>query len=119
MSQVAVTDIAKYFDPDHAMAGVALFADAIWLDGLEIAWPATTRVKLGVGGKQRGATADATINPILIVVPVATGEGALGAFHSGNGIFLRGQLGPPLGICFMDFLHIGGLSENSQKGSRA
>ncbi len=119
MAQVAITDVAEHFGPNHAVARIPLFTDAFRLDGLKIAGPATPCVKLGVRGKQGGAAADTSVNAMLVVVPVSTGKGSLGPLHAGNSVFLGGKLLPPLDISFIDFLHDERLSENSEKGSLA
>jgi len=102
---VRVADVADHLGANHAVAGVAFFPYMAWIDGIEVAGPATARVELGVRGEQRGVTAYAAVDAGGEGVPVATGEGGFGALAANDGVFVGTELGAPLGVGFDDFLH--------------
>ncbi len=103
MSEVTVTDIAHDFGAHHTMRHVGFFFDILRINGLKVAGPATTRVKLRIGGKQSRVAAYAAIYAIFAMIPVLAREGALGSFLAGNVILFRGKLSFPFSVGFIDF----------------
>ena len=109
---MAVADIAQDFGTQHAVGAVGFFAHIVTVDGHKIAWPATARIKLGVRGEERGATAHAAIDAVFGVIPVTSRKRPLSAFLAGDIIFFGRELGFPFGISFDDFFHIDRSSAN-------
>src|SRR5262245_36559559 len=67
--------------------------------------PAGSRIKLGIRAKQLTAAAAATVNALLVIVPILTGKGRLRAFLPRDmKLFVR-QLFLPLGIALFDLFH--------------
>ena len=112
MTQVTVADIAQDFSAQHAVGTVGFFANVIAVDGHKIARPAATRIKPGVRGEERGATAYTAVNAMFVVIPIAPGKRPFSAFLASDVIFFGRELGFPFCISFNDFFHVGGSSAN-------
>ena len=71
---MSITILATNFRADHAMRHVLMFSNHISIQRLKVTWPATTRIKLGIRGKQRCATAHAVILSSFPMIPIAATE---------------------------------------------
>src|SRR5262245_43641177 len=67
--------------------------------------PAGSRIKLGIRAKQLIAAAAATVDALLVIVPILTGKGRLRALFPGDmKLFVR-QLFFPFGIALFYLFH--------------
>src|SRR4029453_17074627 len=105
MAEMRVAHIAQDLGTYHAMTRIAFLAHIRRIDRLEVPGPAATGLELGVRRKQRSAACHATVDAVLIVVPVASGKRALGRLLARDGVFHRRQLCAPLRVGLGDFLH--------------
>src|SRR5262245_33353628 len=64
--------------------------------------PTGSRIKLGIRAKQLSAAAAATVDALLVIVPILTGKGRLRAFLPGDVKLLIRQLFLPLGIALFN-----------------
>src|SRR5690606_8884321 len=103
MAKMRIALLADRFAALHEMTIVLHFADLVGIDRLPEARPAGARFILRLGGEKRLAAADAVIGSGFLVMVVAAGERALGAFPAGDRIFLGRELGPPFRVGFRDF----------------
>src|SRR5450759_47672 len=88
----------------HAIAGVGVLTDVVAVGGGIEARPSGSRIKLGFRTKKQIAAADAVVRPVVVLVPVLAGEGALGAAGAGHLILLGSKLLPPLGLGLRDLV---------------
>jgi len=102
MAEVAVAFFAGDLDANHAEAGVARDIDGV-VDRLVKCRPTAAGVVLGFGQKQRRAAGFADVGAVLEMMIVFAGERPLGAFLPEDAVFLRGQCGPPFGLCLNNF----------------
>src|SRR5262249_1638122 len=64
-----------------------------------------SRIKLGIRAKQLITAAAATINALLVIIPILTGKRGLRAFVPGDVKLLVRQFFLPLGIVLFDLFH--------------
>src|SRR3546814_7028855 len=79
MAKMAFAGGAAHFGADHAVAGVANFADRALAGGGGIARPARAAVIFGAAVEQRCAAAGTAIDAVALVIDIFAGEGAFGA----------------------------------------
>jgi hypothetical protein len=84
----------------HRLHGLALGS----LGRPDEAGPSGSGVELVRALKERLVARDAAVRPLVVAVPVGTGEGALGALAAGDLVLFGGQLLAPLGVGFSIFL---------------
>jgi hypothetical protein len=75
MAEMSVTAGTEDLGPDHAVTVVRGRGDILGGYGLEEAGPASARVELAVGCKQRQAAADAGIDALAFVVQQVAAKG--------------------------------------------
>ena len=75
---MGIAYIADDFGTDHAVGAVDDFFHIVLVEGFEIAWPAATRLKLGIGFEQRRIAAHTGVNTVFVMVMVASREGTFG-----------------------------------------
>src|SRR5262245_17551607 len=98
MAQVRAAALAVHLGALHEVTVVVLGLDVLRIGGRREARPAAAGVELGLGIEEHVTAAHAAIRAILVVVPVAAGEGALGPLLARDPVLLRRQLLTPLGI---------------------
>ena len=113
MAKVGVTTAAVNFAARHAVAEVLLGADVLDGDRLKEAWPARSRVKLGIRAKERKTASYARIDACLVVVVEDPAEGAFCALCSSHFVLLRWELCPPLLVGLYDPRYACGISKGS------
>lgn len=84
---MGVADVTHNFGARHAMRMICNLSHMLGIERLEIAWPAATRIKLGVGFKKRCITAYASVDAVLVVIPKLACESSFGRRVSGYLIF--------------------------------
>ena len=96
MSQMRIASGAAHLGTYHAETVILDFDQGIVAEGLEIAGPAGTGIKFGIGGEEGGIAADASVDPIAFMLIVFTAEGGLRAMFATNMVGLRRELLAPL-----------------------
>jgi hypothetical protein len=91
MTKVCIALTADNFGSGHAVALVSYFFDDAVCKFLEIAGPATARVKLVIGVKQGRMAADAVVLPFIPMIPVGTRKGGFGVLKPRNGVLHIGK----------------------------
>jgi hypothetical protein len=104
VSEVRVTPGARHGRP-HAETPVFQLHNIFPRDRLPEARPARTRVELGLRRKKRRTTANATIDPLLVKIPVGTGVSHFGISSAGDIKRIGGELSSPLHLALDDFLY--------------
>ena len=97
VTQMRVATAATDFGSDHAMGLVFKFPDRIRVDCLEKAGPAAAGIEFCIRHEQRRFAAHAIVTADELVVPVGTGERALGAGLAGHIELLGCKLLHPFG----------------------
>ena len=113
MAKVGATTAAVNFAARHAVTEVLLGADVLVSDRLKEAWPARSRVKLGIRAKERETASYARVDTCLVVVVENPAEGAFCALRSSDFVLLRCELCHPLLVGFDDSRHARGISKGS------
>src|SRR5689334_13168404 len=100
MAEVTSASTADYFLARHSQA--IIFKHGNYGIGIRFkkAWPSGSGVKLCIGVKENLLACRATIQSLLMIVPILAGEGSLSALTSQYIIFLGGENFPPLVVCF-------------------
>src|SRR5579871_2493310 len=104
MAEMPAATATQHFGPMHVVAEVVLQSHLVGIYGIPEAGPSTARIELGRGGKQLLPTPGAGIRSILFMVPVLSGESALGPLLPQDMILLRSQIFGPLFLGFYHFL---------------
>ena len=91
-----ITVLAGDFNSMHAVAAVFLLINAVSMQGIPKAGPATTGMKLGVRRKQRMTATDAMIDAICGVVGIFAGKGGFSAFFPTDLELFRAEFLPPV-----------------------
>ncbi len=104
VAQVGVAALAEHLGAHHAVAVIGLGVDAGVTGRGVKAGPAAARVVLGLGWEEGGAAAHALEGAVGFEVVVFAGEGALGAFLSGDIVLFFGQFLAPFPVGFVDFV---------------
>jgi hypothetical protein len=92
MPQMRTALCAQHFCSHHAVGCVGFGAD-VFLDGRRgKAWPSGAGFELGIRPEQLRATADAAVNAFFVIVPIAPGEGRLGALLPRDVVLLWREL---------------------------
>src|SRR6266404_3725201 len=104
VSQMRIAAGTARLGASHAITGVSVFADVLAVGGGKEARPSGSRIKFRLRAKEQCATADAVVRPVVVFVPILSGESALGAATAGHLILLRGELLLPLGFGLGDLV---------------
>src|SRR5262245_52723318 len=100
---VALT--AKRLGSAHKEAIVFFSGDIFFRHRRPETRPTGSRIKLGIRAKQLIAAAAATVDALLVIVPILTSKSGLRAFLPGDVKLLVCQLFLPLGIVLFDPFH--------------
>src|SRR6185312_7899133 len=100
VTEVRVAAGAQHFYPPHEMAVIFLVDDIFRSSRLPERRPPRTGIEFGLRVKQGGATAGATIHPLIVAVPVFPCERPFRPFFAAYMILLRGQLVFPFLVRF-------------------
>lgn len=100
---MGIAYLTGHLGANHAVAAVCVFFNVVRVQRCKVAGPPTARVKFCVGRKQRCGTANAAVYAGFVMIPVLSGEGALGAFFRVTSKLVGVSLFPPLGLCFHYF----------------
>src|SRR5690349_12837618 len=104
MAKVGVTARAVDLDAPHAVAGILLGRDALFVQRRPEAGPSGPGFELGVGAEQVGAAADALIRALALEVIKLTRKRALRPLFAGHGKLLGRELLLPLFLTLDDLL---------------
>ncbi len=99
---MAIALATQHFCPPHKEKSVLFGRDTFGVEGLVIARPSSAGIKFSGGGKQRRVATSAVIVPIVMAVPIFSGEGSFGFFFSTDLKLLFVQSFPPLAFSFCD-----------------
>src|SRR5208282_947630 len=88
----------------HAVTTVGVLADVLAVGGGKKTWPSGSRIKFCFRAKQQGATADAMVRPVIMLVPILAGESGLGAAGASDLVLLGSKLLAPLSVALLDFV---------------
>ena len=105
MAQMSVAFTAKDLGSMHKQAIVFFSGDVFFRDGGPKTRPTGSGIKLGVRAKEFIAAAAATVDALLVIVPILTGKSGLRAFLPCYMKLLVRQLFLPLGIVLFDLFH--------------
>src|ERR1043166_4222405 len=112
MTEMGIATRAADFGTAREPRTVLMLGDRLRVDRRIEARPAGTGIVFGRAREQRRAATYASIVAGALLVPIGSGEGALGAVLTRHAILLGCQLGAPLGIG----LHHRGASVGSGHG---
>lgn len=102
MAEVAATAGAEDLGAFHAEGGVGVLEDILFGKGTEEARPASARVELGIGGKERESASCAEIDAVLVIIEEVTAEGRLCSLGAKDAVGGGAELFLPFGIGFDD-----------------
>lgn len=103
MPQVSIAAAAVHGRAAHSERLILHQLNILFGQRLPETRPACTGFKLCLGAEQRSAAADATVNPVLVHVPVLARERAFGAFMARHLELLGGKLAAPFVIALHHF----------------
>ena len=104
VAQVRIADMADDFGAQHAVRAVDLFGHMVGIERPEITRPAATRVELGIRFEQRCVAADAHVNAVFMMIPIAAGEGPFGHSMARDLVIERLKCCAPFGIGLLNFV---------------
>jgi hypothetical protein len=93
---------ASRFSASHAVTSVGVLGDVAAVGGSEEAWPSRAGIELRVGAKEQRSATNAVVGSVIVLIPVLSGKGALGATAAGYLILLGSKLLLPLRVGFGD-----------------
>src|SRR5258708_1619472 len=108
VAEVRVAFPAQHFHALHPEAPVRMLPDVLLRDRRPEAGPAGAGFELLTRTEQGRATTHAAVQTLLVIFPVAAGEGTLGSGVSRHGEFLRREHLPPLVFGLDRLLHLHG-----------
>ena len=88
---MGVAMLAGDFNPAHAVTAVILLVNAVGIQGVPKAGPATAGMKFGFGRKQRMSATDAMINACCGAVGILAGKGGFSAFFPADMELFRAE----------------------------
>lgn len=101
VAQVTSTAGANHLCTYHTMAGIAYFSYRTFVYGFVKAGPAALGIELGVAMEKLVATGLAHISAAVPKCLEFAAIRPFGAFLAQNPVFFWGELGAPLGVCFV------------------
>ena len=107
MAQVGTAIGAADFSAHHAVAGILVGADGVWVDPLPKAGPARAGIKLGVGAEELSAAANAAVHAITFVIPVGPSKSAFSPAFACDAELFGSQFGAPVVLACFHGLIIG------------
>ena len=105
MTEVRIAVLAEDFSADHAQAIVSNGPDVVFGQRQPEARPPRARIILVIRAEKRRATANTSVSAGFFARVIFTGKGAFSPFLTANLVLFGGQLVPPFGLGFNDFLH--------------
>ena len=103
VAEMGVARRAQHFGAAHEEAAVVLEADVGALGAVAEARPSRPRIVLVPRIEQRGLAAHAAIEPIVLQVPVGSGESPFGTLAAGDAKLLPGQALLPFTVAHAAF----------------
>src|SRR5262245_36132755 len=119
MAQMRLAACAQHLSAHHAMAGIRALDHTTRIDDIEEAGPATMRVELFFGRKQRRTACRTAIGAVVFGVHILAREWPLGCGLPRDGILLRRQLLAPFFISFDHFICHVSITSKRWRGSSA
>src|SRR5437867_3279350 len=117
VAQMATAALARHLGPDHEEALVRVQLDVRSVHGLGEAGPPGSRFELRPGVEELGTAPGASVDAIVVDVPVLAGEGPLGAFAPEHLVLLRREAPAPFLFAGRDIgLHVDHSSSNRIEG---
>jgi len=102
MAEVAAAAGAKDLGAFHAEGSVREFLDVFLRKGQEETRPASARVELGIGGKERESASGTEIDPVFVIIEEVAAEGGFRSLGPENAIGGGAELLFPLSVSFDD-----------------
>lgn len=91
MTQVAAASAANHFGTHHTVTVIGKFLECFWIGRSQKTGPSGTGIEFIVRQKQFLPIGRATVNPLLVVIPIGAGKGSLRAFLSHDAKLLFGE----------------------------
>lgn len=104
--EVPAAGAAHYFGTDHTMASIHNLLHISSINGLKEAWPAGSRIVLGVGTEQRSSASRAGVGTLFLIVIIRMRKRPFRAFFEQNEALLPGELLLPFFLRFLNFSHV-------------